>query len=617
MKKLFIFIIYLSFSSLLLTSCLGDYLNVSPESGLDEEQVFSKQENFKKFFDIVYSDYGTYAISTGFGLHWAYSSQKFSLESLTDMSDAGRLQLSQPYKRGTMYPSQILYSFNEPTWSAPNGEQFGWFNAMWKAIRVANIALEKVDMIQNATEEEKNDLRAQAYFVRGFCHFQLSRSWGPMPHITKPLGPDDQWDIPQLSKYETYMAVVADMDAAIECYKKANTMRRDPGPGGALHLIDPNMFRPSGMAAAALRARALLYAASPLNNDKGTDAWAAAAIANWGAIQTALDLKYDLLPWANFKQNFNGNKYSNEQLWGWYAGTNTASSGHVQYLLPGVFNNSQYNSGECPTQNTVDKFETIWGDPLTTQAERDEAAALGHYNEQDPYANRDPRLDFTVIRNQSILPGTWSGGKAQIWIQTVGGTTTYGEILNPGFTGVTQTGYLSRKRWGGESTKNNVSVMYTDPVIRLAELYLNYAEAANEAYGPNTPAPGATMTAVDAINVIRTRAGMPNVLLKFTVNKEVFRARIKNERTIELAFEGHYYYDIRRWMDAPQAYSTTLYGVVVEKVAVSNNYPTGFKYTRAPLVANRQVAWQEGMYYLPFADKDYKLMKNYVFGPKW
>ncbi|MGB4415769.1 MAG: RagB/SusD family nutrient uptake outer membrane protein [Paludibacter sp.] len=614
MKKYFKYIIVLSFSSILFTSCLEDYLDVSPESGLTDQEVFTKYENFKKFFDVVYSDYGTYSIATAFPLHWSYCSQKFSLESLTDMSDAGRLQLSQPYKRGTMYPSQLLYNFKEPSWSRPAGEQFGWFEAMWKATRVANIALEKVDMLQNASEVEKNDLRAQAYFVRGFCLFSIFRSYGAMPHITKPLGPDDIWDIARPSKYETCMSVVEDMDQAIKYYKLANKMRRDPGPGGALHLIDPEMFRPSGMAATALRARALLYAASPLNNDQGNAPWEAAAKANWEAIQDALSLQYELLPMDKFKQNFNGNRYSNEQLYGWYAGKNNAAAGHIQYLLPGVFNNSQYNSGECPTQNTVDKFETIYGDPLNTQEDRDIATALGHYNEQDPYANRDPRLAFTVIYNQSPLPGTWQDGKAQIWIQ---GTSTYGEILNPGFTGVTQTGYLSRKRWGGESQKNNVSVDYTEPVIRLGELYLNYAEAANEAYGPNNPAPGASMSAVEAINVIRNRAGMPNVLSKFTSSKELFRQRIKNERNVELAFEGHYFYDIRRWMDAPAVYSGTLYGVVVEKVTATADYPTGFKYTRTPLAATRQIAWHEGMYYLPFADRDYKLMKNFVGGPVW
>ncbi len=603
----------MSIISFMFTSCLDEYLNVSPESGLDDEAVFTKYENFKKFFDVVYSDYGNYAIATAYPLHWSYSSQKFTLESLTDMCDMGRLQLSQPFKRGTMYPSTMLYNHKEWGWSAPAGEQFGWFDPLWKATRVANIALEKVDLIQNATQEEKDDLRAQAYFVRGFALFELFRSYGPMPHVIKPLGADDQWDLPRPTKYETCMAAVEDMDAAIIYYKKANTMRRDPGPGGALHLIDPNMFRPNGAAAVAYRARVLLYAASPLNNDKGVEAWKAAAEANWQAIEQALALNYELLPWANFKRNFNGNKYSNEQLLGWYAGNNGKDAYHTNYLLPGVMNNNQYNSGECPTQNTVDKFETINGDPLNTQEDRDAAAALGNYNEQDPYADRDPRLAFTVIYNQAPLPGSWQDGKAQIWTQG----STYGEIIAPGFTGITQTGYLSRKQWGGESQKNDVRVQYTSPVIRLGELYLNYAEAANEAYGPNTPAPGASMSAVDAINVIRNRAGMPNVLDKYTTDKETFRQRIKNERTVELAFEGHYFFDLRRWMDAPTVYSGILYGIQIEKVAVSPTYPTGFKYSRVPLPATRQISWKDAMYYLPFADKDYKLMKSLAGSPIW
>ena len=613
MKKHFKSIIILGIFSILFTSCLDEYLNVSPESGLDDEAVFTKYENFKKFFDVVYSDYGNYAIATAYPLHWSYSSQKFTLESLTDMCDMGRLQLSQPFKRGTLYPSLMLYNFKEWGWSAPAGEQFGWFEPLWRATRVANIALEKVDLIQNATQEEIDDLRAQAYFVRGFALFELFRSYGPMPHVTKPLGADDQWDLPRPTKYETCMAAVEDMDAAITYYKKANTMRRDPGPGGALHLIDPNMFRPSGMAAMAYRARILLYAASPLNNEGGNQLWEDAAKANWQAIEQALALNYELLPWANFKRNFNGNKYSNEQLLGWYAGTNKADSYHNNYLLPGVMNNNQYNSGECPTQNTVDKFETIYGDPLNTQEDRDAAAALGNYNEQDPYSNRDPRLAFSVIYNQTPLPGSWQDGKAQIWTQG----TTYGEILTQGFTGITQTGYLSRKQWGGESQKNNVGVQYTYPVIRLGELYLNYAEAANEAYGPTTPAPGASLSAVDAVNVIRNRAGMPNVLDKYTTDKETFRQRIKNERTVELAFEGHYFFDLRRWMDAPTAYSGTLYGIQIEKVPVSPTYPIGFKHTRVPLPSSRQIAWKEAMYYLPFADKDYKLMKSISGTPIW
>ncbi len=605
-----IFLIFV-FSILIFSSCLNEYLDMSPESGLTENEVFSKYENAKKFFDFVYADSESASINTAFKLHWSYNTQKFSLEALTDMTDAGRLMQSQVFKGGKMYPSALLLDANQGV------KKFGFFNPMWRAIRIANITLEKINQIQNATPQNIDDLKAQAFFVRGFCHFEVFRGWGPMPHITKSLGPDDLWDIPRPSAHTSCMSAVQDMDSAIFYYNKAQKMRRDPGPGEPGHLNNPDQPRPSGMSAMAIKARILLYAASPLNNELGVKDWQNAAKVNWEAIQKALELKYDLLTAQEYKKNFTGAKYSNEQLYGWDAGRNSHTATNLQWLIPCVLRGvTSGNSADCPTQNTVDKYETAWGDPLNTQADRDAATALGHYNEQDPYANRDPRFDFSILYNQSELLG-WTNGKAQIYIETVNGVAKYSELLNQNAQGVTVTGYYQKKRWGGENVKNKVVTQYTDPIIRLGELYLNYAEAANEAYGPNTPAVPGAMTAVEAINLIRNRIGMLPVKAEFTTDKDVFRKRIKNERNIELAFEGHYYYDIRRWKDAPEIYSGLLIGMVVEKVDVSPTYPTGFKYTRSPLDSNRQTKWSEAMYYFPYSQGDYLRMTNFVAGDKW
>ena len=616
MKRYFNLFISIGLCLLLFTSCLDKYLDVSPESGLTEKEVFSKYENARKFFDYVYLDRGPASISTSFKLCWSMSTQKFSLESLTDMSDTGRRQTAQPFKAGNIFPNITLIDWADGKFT------FGFFAPMCKATRIANITLEKIDEIQDISKIDYYDLKAQAFFVRGFCLFEVFRGWGAMPHITKALGPDDLWDIPRPSKHETCMNAAADLDSAAFYFEKAGLMRRDPGPGITGHLNNPNQNKPNGVAAKAIRARVLLYAASPLNNELGTKDWEDAAIANSDAIKTAEQYSYALLSAADYKKNYVGVKYSNEQLYGWNGGTYTQGSQFLQFLIPSVLKNStsSTNSSEDPTQNTVDKYETIYGEPLLTAADRDAATALGHYNEQDPYANRDPRFKISVLYNQAPLVG-WGGtpatNKAEIWIQNVGGTMVKSELLNTSFLGTTLTGYYQIKRWGGESSKNTSAGYYTDPVIRLTELYLNYAEAANEAYGPNVPAPGATMTAVDAINVVRARIGMPPVLSRFTTDKDTFRPRIKNERTIELAFEGHYFYDIRRWKDAPAIYQTTLYGMVVEKVPVSTTYPTGFKYSRAPIPADRQMSWREAMYYFPFTSGDYDKMKNFVATDKW
>ena len=145
-----------------------------------------------------------------------------------------------------------------------------------------------------------------------------------------------------------------------------------------------------------------------------------------------------------------------------------------------------------------------------------------------------------------------------------------------------------RKMWYNNSTKNQVSSIFADPVCRLAEIYLNYAEASNEAYGPTTiGAPGATINALQAINTVRTRVGMPNVLAAYTVTTDAFRPRIKNERNIELSWEGFYYGDIRRWMELQTVMSSTIIGMDIEKLAAGYNpaiYPIGFRHTRKSIV---------------------------------
>lgn len=165
------------------------------------------------------------------------------------------------------------------------------------------------------------------------------------------------------------------------------------------------------------------------------------------------------------------------------------------------------------------------------------------------------------------------------------------------------------------------NLLLTDPIIRLAEVYLNYAEAANEAYGPDGQAPGATMTALQALNTVRDRVGMPAVLDTYTTDKEALRPRIKNERTVELCFEGyHYYCDIRRWKDAPSIHRTRLMGMRVTKLnaGATAQYPTGFRYERFELPSNRQIAWKnDGMYYVQFQTSDLLKMKNYVPNEAW
>lgn len=617
MKKFIILLLFTGVSIFIAPSCLEDYLDKAPESGLSEEEIYTKLDNFKKFFNAVYegqkyysgaSAWRDYNIKTAFPLYFSFWDQKYSLEGMTDAADQGRYMEGHTFKAGSCsFINKFTY----------DGNRRPILESMFMCIRISNIALEKIDLIQDASQEDKDDLIAQAHFVRAFCHFELNRWWGPMPYLTKALGPDDQWDIPRLSKYESYRQVALDMDTAAMYYEKAGRMRRDLGPGQAGHLNHPDQPKPNGVAAKAYKARALLYAASPLNNDKGQAAWEDAAKASWEAIQIAEQYQYALLTAADYKKNYVGTRYTNEQLWAWDAGDKAWNNGDFAGIFNGIIGQSVSSwSGVHPSQNFVDKFETKWGEPLNTAADRAAAAAAGHYNEQDPYKDREPRFYINILYNQAPITG-FTGGKANFSYEVKDGKTTYGQFIDPAYLGRSYTGYHVRKIWGEASQFNKTTVRYNDPLMRLTELYLNYAEAANEAYGPNGMAPGATMSAVQAINKVRARIAQVDVLPQYTASKEIFRERIKNERNVEMAFEGHYYFDIRRWMDAPKAYAGPIIGVQVEKVATSPQYPTGYKYTRYQLEALRQSLWKDAMYYLPFNPEDNFKMKNFVPNEVW
>lgn len=617
MKKYIITLAMILLAPVFFSSCLEEYLDKSPESGLTTEDVFKKVDNFKKFFRDVYegrqldgSTWRDYNIKCGMPFYFNFWDQKYTWEGITDCADQGRYMEGQTFKSG-----QVSAFVNKFTYDRARRPILG---SLFTAIRICNMTLENIHMLE-ADQVIIDDYTAQAHFVRAFAHFELFRIWGPMPYLTKVLGPDDQWDIPRLSKHETLVRIAADMDSAATFFAKAGLMRRDnPIPGAPGHLTNADQPLPNGVAAKAFKSRALLYAASPLNNELGIKDWENAAVAAMEAINIAKQFGYALLPAANYRDNYIGVAYTNEQLWGYNWGSWAYNNGNQQGMVNGVFGNSKSSwSGECPTQNFVDKFETKDGYPLNTQAERDIAIAAGKYKDQDPYANRDPRFYIDIIYNQATNIIGWDQAKAQIWFEMKNGVATYGQLVDPSYLGITRTGYYSRKRWPENSIKNQTSKNVTDPIIRLGELYLNYAEAANEAYGPSGSAPGANMTAVQATNIIRARIGQPDVLAKYTASKDEFRLRVKNERNIELSFEGHYYFDIRRWKDAPVCYGGPLMGVTIEKVPQSSTYPTGFKYERYALSADRQSNWKDAMYYLPFNTEDTYKMKNFVSNEVW
>lgn len=208
------------------------------------------------------------------------------------------------------------------------------------------------------------------------------------------------------------------------------------------------------------------------------------------------------------------------------------------------------------------------------------------YYEQNPYTDRDPRFEFTVIHNgQTVM-----NRKLQIYHldennPNIAGSKDLKITAGIPEMGYTQTGYYSNK-WMGNTFGAHLKCLW--PYIRLAEVYLNFAEAANEAWGsPDQKDGRCKYSAEEAINIVRNRAQMPDINNKF-LNQTDFRERIRNERRVEFGFEEHRVFDLRRWLIGTQPQYRDIWRMKITKLKNGYDkakYPTGFKFERELLIS--------------------------------
>jgi hypothetical protein len=310
--------------------------------------------------------------------------------------------------------------------------------------------------------------------------------------------------------------------------------------------------------ALAIKARVLLYAASPLNNSTNDKTqWEKAA-------QAAQDVMVEM----NYKMPANRN-YGN------YFQTNAASANAESIFLirAGINNDLEKNnypiatpggkSGVAPTEDLVSAYEYI-----------------GTPDPVDPYKNRDPRLAATVVTNGS----TWNN---RVIDQAPGGAD---DMRNAN---TSKTGYYLKKFI---KDKLNLTQNATDAdvwiIFRYAEILLIYAEAMNEAYGPDAQPSGFTMTARQALTEVRNSASTSLSAIT-TTNPVEFLEAVKHERQVELAFEDHRYWDLLRWKEA-----TTVLNRPVKGLEITKNEAGNFVY-KTVNVAER--TFHEKNYRLPFS----------------
>jgi hypothetical protein len=448
------------------------------------------------------------------------------------------------------------------TWTSDNNPEEKWRNCR-AAIKYINLFLSRAENVQWATDTiashmykdremgEAYGLRAMYmfYLLQAHAGYSLDGTLLGIPIVTGPETTNGNFNIPRNTFKECIQAINNDCSKALSLlptkYIDGGEIPAKYQKIGATQNEYDRVFgakfngRMDGAIVEAFRSKAALLAASPAFNANSGVTWAEAA--NSAAI--VLD-------------RIGGVGGMDPKGWTWYANT-TEIDGLKNGSCPAEvmwrgeksqdttwearnFPPSLYGRGRInPTQNFVDAFPMANGYPITDSE--------SGYNASDPYSNRDPRLAAYVVLN-----GSTEGVDNTVITTASDGSTK--DALNKVNGSSTRTGYYLRKLLRQDVNLNPTSVTkqyhYT-PRIRYTEIFLDYAEAANEAWGP-TGTGGHAYSAYDVIKAIRSRAGVGKdngdaYLESIKNDKDKMRQLIRNERRIELSFEGFRFWDLRRW----------------------------------------------------------------------
>ena len=442
----------------------------------------------------------------------------------------------------------ILSTASYNSYTLPADENV--WGTYYAGIRQANEFVSNIEVVPVLAKYKgfsmKYVWKSEARFLRAMYYFELVKRYGGVPLMgNKVYTISDDIALPRNSFDDCIKYIVSECDAI-----------KDSLLVYPISDVNADSHRPSKGSAMALKARVLLYAASPLFNGGNIDAannltgytsfdaarWTAAA----AAAKAVMDLgTYSLLP--SFKDVFL-TQNNPEILFMRQVGNNTdieAKNGPIGFT--GAAGQGQTS----PTQELVNSFPMANGLPINN-------AASG-FDVNNPYNNRDPRLSYTIIYNGAQ------------WLNTQIQTFEGGQSKPNGSLQQTKTGYYMRKFLGNFETTNAYSSHNADwLVMRYADIVLGYAEALNESAGP-------TNDVYSALTSIRKRAGIEagaGNLYGLTpgMTKDQMRTAIQNERRIELAFEESRYWDLRRWKLAETTMNQQRTGVSIVRLGSTLNY---------------------------------------------
>lgn len=565
MKK----IIYMVVLIVTAVSCKKDLLDIAPDGRITIKDIFENEIQIEAYLNTVYSSIPSYFT----GYHWHSFLSPLSDESQdSDVGNEVNGGVTGRWIIGSLSPSSDPLSQ-----ASPGAVNMNIYNSCWAGINNANTFLQNIDNAIVSDPVNRSRMKAEAQLLRAFYYWEMVKKYGPMPVVNKPFVTGfDYRALKRPSFQDCIDFIVKDCDEAI-----AN-------PDLPIRITQVTQRgRFSKAVAYSIKSQALLYNASPLwNPGKDAAKWMASATASKAALSVlttgneyALATNYEayFLNQADLVASPKDRETIYERPDG------LSAYARAQTSIPSK--NASLRAGTCPSQELADSYDmqATGQSAITGYSDADHLLPVintaSGYKETDPYTGRDPRFYATVWHNNALYDNIAGAGKLYpLQIYNNGADRL---IKTPPNNRNTHTGYYLRK-FIDSKLANTFAQTAGWKKFRLAEIYLNYAEAENEASGP-------VSAVYAAINTIRARASMPNLPVGLT--KDQMRERIRRERRVELAIEEHRFWDVRRWKILDQT------DKLVTGMEITKNVDGTLTYKR--FVTERRNAWQDKFLIFP------------------
>lgn len=592
----------LLFGVLLLNSCNTDVLDIAPDGNLQFDEVLSDPDMVEGLVNTLYENIpkkGTY-----------YTFRETAVVACSDdawsSEDVVNEIVGNFYRNNTSAAYHPLTNHKD----RDGGRVNNYWNRYWKQIRLCSQLLEVIGEAAVHTEADRSRFIAEAKVMRSFYYMELIKWFGQLPLMDETIPFDaDFSELRRQSVYEIAQFIVSDCDDAMN---EPNLPWRN--------TIPANGGRATKALASALRSEAMLFAASPLHNE-GADHWEEAYQVSKSSVEKLKANGYELFtettqpnvfgngPAAAYRQLFaqtaipSSSPRDRETIYqSRHDGRNMWHDAYVGSNMPGT-----YKCGPGPTQELVDAFETIDGQPILdlNTPYLDENHLVPNYNAantlydpNNPYANRDPRFEQTVLHNESTF--IWNNQDVTLEAFT-GGAHAPQFSSSRSFS---RTSYLPIKMVSPSAHPQNQLKSAHWKFYRLGETLLNLAETAAES--------GHTAEALAAVNEVRARSGMPAI--PAGLSQEDLVLRIHNERRVELAWEENRFFDLRRWQTPSGDLSETSKWFTA--MVITKNGDGSFSYARRNISPNPRGGWESRDLLLPIPLNEASLLES-VTSEKW